>query len=88
MCCNLDATPSPPRSSNRRLAALAEGGLWGIEAYSSEISEENHDAIAELAAVNNLQVTGGSDNHGTLKVRGSCACDTRTTPACGNLSRF
>ena len=48
---------------------MADGGLWGIEAYSSEVSEENHNAIMEFAAQNHLQLTGGSDNHGTLKVR-------------------
>eukprot|EP00050_Salpingoeca_kvevrii_P021872 m.116934 g.116934 ORF g.116934 m.116934 type:complete len:418 (-) comp9513_c0_seq1:376-1629(-) len=49
-------------------AALAAEGLWGIEAFSSEISAEDHLRIHELAKDNNLQITGGSDNHGTLKV--------------------
>lgn len=50
-----------------RIADLAAAGLWGIEAFSSEISESSHEAIASFAAANNLQLTGGSDNHGTLK---------------------
>jgi predicted metal-dependent phosphoesterase TrpH len=50
-----------------QLAALKEGGLWGIEGYSSEISEENHELIHAMALKNGLQETGGSDNHGTLK---------------------
>jgi len=44
-----------------------EAGLWGIEGYSSEISPENHILIEELAKTNGLVMTGGSDNHGTLK---------------------
>lgn len=43
-------------------------GLWGLEAYSSEIDEDNHAFIHQLASENGLQMTGGSDNHGTLKV--------------------
>lgn len=44
-----------------------EAGLWGIEGFSSEISPENHLLIEELATANGLVMTGGSDNHGTLK---------------------
>jgi hypothetical protein len=47
---------------------LARKGLWGIEAFSSEIDQENHDIIAKVARENNLVMTGGSDNHGSLKV--------------------
>lgn len=53
------------------LADLKTGGLWGIEAFSSEIDSDNHSKIVALAIANGLQVTGGSDNHGTLKVRAS-----------------
>lgn len=55
-----------PRS--RRVPELARSGLWGIEAFSSEIDEANHAVIERLARQNNLVMTGGSDNHGTLKV--------------------
>jgi len=47
---------------------LARNGLWGIEAFSSEIDQENHEIIAKLAEENNLVMTGGSDNHGSLKI--------------------
>ena len=49
------------------IKALAAGGLWGIEGFSSEISAENHLLIEDLANENGLAMTGGSDNHGTLK---------------------
>lgn len=48
--------------------ALAAGGLWGLEAWSSEISSDDHDFIMALAQTNSLTATGGSDNHGRLKV--------------------
>lgn len=51
-----------------RVPELALNGLWGIEAFSSEIDQENHDIIAKVARENNLVMTGGSDNHGSLKV--------------------
>ncbi len=50
-----------------RIPDLVKDGLWGLEAVSSEVNEENHGIIAELAEKNGLQMTGGSDNHGTLK---------------------
>eukprot|EP00054_Salpingoeca_dolichothecata_P014480 m.81844 g.81844 ORF g.81844 m.81844 type:complete len:141 (+) comp21011_c0_seq1:1169-1591(+) len=46
---------------------LAKAGLWGLEAFSSEINLENHLKIHQLADDNHLAITGGSDNHGTLK---------------------
>ncbi len=66
-----------------RIADLAAAGLWGIEAFSSEISESSHEAIASFAAANNLQLTGGSDNHGTLKVRQSCLSVVAFPHTCG-----
>lgn len=51
---------------------LANSGLWGIEAFSSEIDYTNHDIIRDLAKRNHLVMTGGSDNHGTLKVGIRC----------------
>jgi hypothetical protein len=50
------------------VADLASVGLWGIEAFSSEIDEANHNVIEGLAKAHNLVMTGGSDNHGHLKV--------------------
>eukprot|EP00045_Choanoeca_perplexa_P007467 m.68100 g.68100 ORF g.68100 m.68100 type:complete len:410 (+) comp14096_c0_seq2:162-1391(+) len=47
---------------------LVEHGLWGIEAFSSEIDEANHKVIEGLAKTHNLVMTGGSDNHGRLKI--------------------
>ena len=46
---------------------LKAEGLWGIESFSSEINNENHKAIHDIAIENQLYETGGSDNHGTLK---------------------
>ena len=57
-----------------KLADLKAAGLWGIEGYSSEVDATNHDAIVKLAGVFKLVVTGGSDNHGTLKVALSAVC--------------
>lgn len=51
-----------------KLADLKAAGLWGIEGYSSEVNSDNHFAINKLAQTFGLTVTGGSDNHGTLKV--------------------
>jgi hypothetical protein len=50
-----------------KIPDLKAAGLWGLEAYSSEINEENHKLIVRLAQDNKLVQTGGSDNHGTLK---------------------
>lgn len=61
------SNPTPPVPSSR-VPELARNGLWGIEAFSSEIDQENHDIIAKVARENNLVMTGGSDNHGSLKV--------------------
>lgn len=47
---------------------LAKAGLWGVEGFSSEISPENHLLIHELAQKHGLEMTAGSDSHGTLKV--------------------
>ena len=47
---------------------LVAAGLWGIEGYSSEIDAANHLLIEDLANHHHLKMTGGSDNHGTLKV--------------------
>lgn len=55
------------------IPSLAATGLWGIEAFSSEIDSDNHAAIARYAAESGLHTTGGSDNHGSLKVRGPCS---------------
>ena len=52
---------------DKTLPALALAGLWGVEAYSSEIDEKGHTEIARLAARHGLRVTGGSDSHGRLK---------------------
>jgi len=49
------------------LKTLKQAGLWGIEAFSSEIDEKNNKQILQLAAEVGLETTGGSDNHGTLK---------------------
>ncbi len=49
------------------LPSLADAGLWGIEAFSSEISAEHHAVIVAIAREYHLHLTGGSDNHGTLK---------------------
>merc|ERR1712146_140493 len=51
-----------------RVEDLAAAGLWGIEAFSSEIDADNHALIAELAKRHHLVMTGGSDNHGSLKI--------------------
>ncbi|EGD79625.1 hypothetical protein PTSG_10473 [Salpingoeca rosetta] len=51
-----------------KVGDLAAAGLWGIEAFSSEIDEENHAIIAGLAQKYNLVMTAGSDNHGSLKI--------------------
>ena len=61
---------------------LARNGLWGIEAFSSEIDQENHEIIAKLAEENNLVMTGGSDNHGSLKVRACFYFLPRRMPRC------
>lgn len=50
------------------LKNLVTRGLWGIEAFSPEISPEDHVLIHNLADLYSLNMTGGSDNHGTLKV--------------------
>jgi hypothetical protein len=52
-----------------KLADLKAAGLWGIEGYSSEVDMDNHFAIEKMASAFKLVVTGGSDNHGSLKVR-------------------
>ena len=49
------------------LPPLVEAGLWGLEAFSSEIDQKNHELLMALAEQHGLAVTGGSDNHGTLK---------------------
>uniref|UniRef100_A0A0G4HHV0 Polymerase/histidinol phosphatase N-terminal domain-containing protein n=1 Tax=Chromera velia CCMP2878 TaxID=1169474 RepID=A0A0G4HHV0_9ALVE len=46
---------------------LKNAGLWGLEAFSSGIKEENSLKILEIAQKMGFAVTGGSDNHGTLK---------------------
>eukprot|EP01147_Barroeca_monosierra_P007283 gene7283-7668_t len=51
-----------------KVGDLVSAGLWGIEAFSSEIDEENHDIISNLANKYDLVMTAGSDNHGTLKI--------------------
>jgi len=44
---------------------LVDGiSLWGLEAFSSEINEEAHNKIAELAGLTDKKMTGGSDFHG------------------------
>eukprot|EP00053_Salpingoeca_punica_P018168 m.177123 g.177123 ORF g.177123 m.177123 type:complete len:424 (-) comp17374_c1_seq1:355-1626(-) len=50
-----------------KLADLKAAGLWGIEAFSSEISATDHNRIHSLATRLGLRMTGGSDNHGSLK---------------------
>ena len=57
------------RTNIKRVGELAAAGLWGIEAFSSEIDGENHAIIADLALQHGLVMTAGSDNHGSLKVR-------------------
>eukprot|EP00501_MAST-03F_sp_TOSAG23-6_P002088 GSMAST32.ASY1.ANO1.2181.1 assembled CDS len=49
------------------LSQLKKIGLWGIEAFSSEINENNNKRLVELAKQLGLEITGGSDSHGTLK---------------------
>jgi len=39
-----------------------------VRRYSSEIDAENHLIIERLTKENGLVMTGGSDNHGSLKV--------------------
>eukprot|EP00730_Choanoeca_flexa_P001379 TRINITY_DN10609_c0_g1_i4.p1 TRINITY_DN10609_c0_g1~~TRINITY_DN10609_c0_g1_i4.p1 ORF type:complete len:410 (+),score=65.74 TRINITY_DN10609_c0_g1_i4:165-1394(+) len=51
-----------------KVEELAANGLWGIEAFSSEIDEDNNAVIQLLAKRHNLVMTGGSDNHGSLKI--------------------
>lgn len=46
------------------LPALAEAGLWGIEAYHPKHSPEDTQKCLELARRFQLAVTGGSDFHG------------------------
>ncbi len=78
--CSLDAsamTRMPLMTGGRRLPALRDAGLWGIEGFSSEVNSDNHKTIAALATQHNLVVTGGSDNHGTLKVRGAVCITAR-----------
>jgi hypothetical protein len=55
-----------------KLADLKEAGLWGIEGFSSEVNSDNHGAIEKIAQSLKLVVTGGSDNHGSLKVCAPC----------------
>jgi hypothetical protein len=49
-------------------------GMWGIETYSSEINEADNKKIDNIAWGFKMIRTGGSDNHGSLKVwqRASC----------------
>eukprot|EP00808_Paulinella_micropora_P020456 g32614.t1 len=49
------------------LGELAKAGLWGVEAFSSEISATDHEQLHSLATQYGLAETGGSDSHGTLK---------------------
>ena len=37
----------------------SERGLWGLEAWSSEVSEKNHQELLRLAKENGLVATGG-----------------------------
>lgn len=50
-----------------QLKNLQEAGLWGVETFSAEISEEDHALVEEEAVRLGLVPTGGSDSHGTLK---------------------
>jgi hypothetical protein len=59
----------------KHIGTLANAGLFGLEAFSAEISAENHALIRSLAEKHQLHLTGGSDNHGSLKVRWlGCLC--------------
>jgi len=51
----------------RLLPRLKAAGLKGIEAIYSENSEEQTAKLLELAEVNGLAVSGGSDFHGSFK---------------------
>ena len=42
-----------------KIKALAEAGMWGLEAWSSEVSENNHQELLRLAKENGLVATGG-----------------------------
>lgn len=64
-----------------KVPELASAGLYGIEAFSSEISEENHELIKKVAIQNDLELTGGSDNHGNLKVSHSDEAEEGTRDA-------
>jgi predicted metal-dependent phosphoesterase TrpH len=60
------------REPQRVAAAVAEMkgmGLQGVEVYHSDHSEADVRFFEELASRLDLQVTGGSDYHGTVKAR-------------------
>ena len=49
------------------LGALRDAGLWGIEAFSSEISPAAAAELVAAAAKHDLRITAGSDTHGFAK---------------------
>jgi 3',5'-nucleoside bisphosphate phosphatase len=68
----LPALPHPTRLAEPEgldgiLPQLVEMGLAGLEAYHSDHSPEQTDALLGLALRHGLAVTGGSDFHGDLK---------------------
>ena len=69
-----------------RVASLAaDDGLDGIEAYYSQHSEEQTRRFLEIARINGLIVTGGSDYHGTVKPHVSLGIVYQGRPAAPEL---